>query len=451
MLLKLFMNASPTLFRGGRLFDGRQFLSSTDLRTDSEGTISEIGSGLSASPEETTVDLNGRWLLPGLVDCHVHFREPGLVRKEGYLTGSSGALHGGVTTVLEIQNNPPMMETAELLRQKSADLKGISRVDYAPYGSLTKRSIPHLKEMAPFMPAVKCFFGGSTGSSGVHSDHELRELFKAAAEAGVKIVAHCEDDQIMADARAHATPETADRHDLMRPERGEIESIRTAIRIAQEVGASLHVFHISTSIGGQLVAEAHEAGMAVTGTTGAQYLLVTAEQAHAAKQNRFKINPSIKDDANRQGLRRLVAEGRLQGIGTDHAPHPLEDKDRPYGKAPSGFPSIDLLLPLIFAVADESDIELEVALNAVTRMPADEFGLLRKGRLVIGADADLVALDPKVGKLVDESTLPSKSKWSPFHGQRLRGFPEQVWLRGTLVFNQGFFPIKPSGKPLLAP
>ena len=442
------MAATPTLFRGGVLFDGHQFVEATDLRTDANGTIAQIGSGLEAQDGDTVVELNGRWLLPGLVDCHVHFREPGLVRKEGYLTGSSGALHGGVTTVMEIQNNPPLMEDAALLRKKMEDLRGISRVDYVPYGNLTLQSMDHIGDMVGLTPAVKCFLGCSTGSAGVADEETMRRLFTAAAEAGMKIVAHCEDDEIMAEAQAKATPETEDRHDLMRPAIGEIQSIRDAIRVAGEVGAELHVFHISTADGGRLVAEANEKGQAVTGTTGTQYLLVTAEEAYAAKQNRFKVNPSIKTDEHRQGLRELVAAGRLQGIGTDHAPHPLEDKDRPYAKAPSGFPSIDLELPMIFAIVDDSGMDMAAALRGVTTLPADEFGLEQKGRLKVGADADLVVVDPQQERTVDEAELPSKCKWSPFHGRRMRGFPQKVWLRGELVLDEGKFPLEPSGKPI---
>ena len=442
------MEAQPTLFRGGRLFDGRQFLDATDLRIGLAGTITQIGSGLEAETGEAVVEMEGRWLLPGLVDCHVHFREPGLVRKEGYLTGSAGALHGGVTTVCEIQNNPPLMETGALLRQKIADLRGISRVDYAPYGSLTEAALPTLHELKGLCPAVKCFLGCSTGAGGVKDEATMRALFQRAAEVGIKIVAHCEDNQIM-DAAAAAQGEQASRHDFLRPVEAEVQSIRDAIRVAGEVGAVLHVFHISTAEGGRLVAEARAAGQPVTGTTAPHYLIADAEEAAAMHENRFKVNPSIKSADNREGLRQLVAQGLLEGVGTDHAPHPLEEKARPYAKAPSGFPSIDLLLPLMVAVADDCDaMSIEAAVASVTQLPADEFGLTQKGRLAIGADADLVLADPEARFVVDESTLPSKSKWSPYHGRELRARPERVWLRGRMVHEHGKEPAAPQGQPV---
>ena len=144
--------ATPLLFRGARLFDGERFHDDVDLRVGSDGRIAEIGAGMEPRPGEEVIEVAGKTLLPGLVDCHVHFREPGLVRKEGYATGSAGALHGGVTTVCEIQNNPPLMESGALLQGKMLALRGVSRVDYAPYGSLTIDALPNLKGLVGLCP-----------------------------------------------------------------------------------------------------------------------------------------------------------------------------------------------------------------------------------------------------------------------------------------------------------
>ena len=437
-------------FRNARLFDGYRFRAATELTVACDGRILELGDDLETPPEATVLDLGGRTLMPGLVDCHVHFREPGLEWKEGYAFGSAGALHGGVTTICEIQNNPPLMATPDLLREKLESLRGVSRVDYAPYGSLVEASLEHLPTLRGMCPAVKVFLGGSTGSGGIGSEENMRRWFQAAADAGLKVVAHCEDDAVMDRAAAALAddPELCERHDLQRSVEAEEKSIRDAIRVAAECGLALHVFHLSSAAGAERILEAVEIGQPVTCSTGPQYLLVTAEEAHAAVQNRFKVNPSIKYAEDREALGGHVASGRIPVIGTDHAPHPLEHKDRPYRKAPSGFPSIDLLLPLVVTAAARNGDALEAFLHAVTAGPAEEFGLSSKGRLQVGADADLVVVDLDREQRVDEALMLSRSGWSPYHGYPLKGFAQQVYLHGELAFADGQVVGEPRGRPL---
>lgn len=429
------------------MFDGLAWRDGWSVLTGADGRIEAAGEDVTAPAGVERVDLDGLWLLPGLVDCHVHFREPGLVRKEGYATGSLGALHGGVTTVCEIQNNPPLMSSPERLREKRESLRGISRVDYVPYGSLVEESLGGLAAMRALTPAVKCFLGCSTGAGGVDDEATMRRWFAAAAAAGMPIVAHCEDNAVMARAAAALPPGLADRHDLNRPAEAETRSIADAIRVAGEVGARLHVFHVSTAEGGRMVRDAAAAGRAVSGSTAPHYLLATAEDAAAAPQNRFKVNPSIKSESDRAGLCELVASAAFCAIGTDHAPHPMEEKDRPYAKAPSGFPSVDLLLPLLVAARDRHGIRMDALLRAATSGPAREFGLRGKGRIAAGGDADLVIADPTEEREVDEARLPSKSKWSPYHGWRLRAFPRTVLLRGETVWDSGVEAGPPRGRP----
>jgi len=444
----LALTPPPRLLRGGRLFDGRRFLGRGDLRTGADGRIAEIAPALDPRPDEEVLELEGRLLLPGLIDCHVHFREPGLERKEGYATGSSGALHGGVTTVLEIQNNPPLMTSLEALEAKLALAARVSRVDFGCYASLVPEAVGGLALLRPRTPAAKCFLGASTGSGGVDGEERIRELFGAAAAAGLMVVAHCEDNAVLSAAREEARDDPAPRHDRLRPAEAEIQSVRSALRAAEATGARLHVFHLSTAEGGRLVAEAVARGLPVSASTAPHYLLLTAEDAARAPQNRLKVNPAIHSQADRRGLAELLAAGALACVGTDHAPHPLSEKARPYAKAPSGFPSVDLLLPLLFAVHDRAGVPLERVLAAATADAAAEFGLGSKGRLEPGADADLVVADPETVRVVEESRLPSRSRWSPYQGWRLRGFASRVFLHGWEVFADGTVQGPPRGRSL---
>ena len=191
-------------------------------------------------------------------------------------------------------------------------------------------------------------------------------------------------------------PELRTRHDLRRSVEAEVESIREAIEVALEVGCELHVFHISTAEGAQMVVDAAAKGHPITGTTAPHYLVANAEMAHEIHQHRFKVNPAIKYQQDADGLAVFLSRRQLAGIGTDHAPHPLDEKDRPYEKAPAGFPSIDLLLPLVVKAADIHNVAVEDMLHAVTMAPADEFGLANKGRITVGADADLLVCDSEL-------------------------------------------------------
>ncbi len=436
------------LLRAARIFDGEAFLEDAALRIEG-GRVLAAGAGLDPLPGEELRELGSAWILPGLVDCHVHFREPGLERKEGWAHGSAGALHGGVTTVLEIQNNPPLLTRLEILEAKLRLAEAKSRVDFGAYGNLVEEALPELEALARRTPALKCFLGCSTGAAGVPDEATLLRLFEAAARAGAKVVAHCEDDEVMRrNAEALRGTPAATLHHRIRDEEAEVRSIETALRAAERTGVRLHVFHLSTARGASLVAEAGASGLPVSGSTGPAYLLLSWEEVEALGQNRLKVNPAIKSAADRDGLAALLAEGRIACLGTDHAPHPLEEKARPYAKAPSGFPQVDLFLPLLFEVARRHGLPLERVLRAATADAAREFGIPGKGRLRPGADADFVILDPEEERSVDESRLLSRSGWSPFHGWRLRGFPREVWLRGEPALRDGRVLGPPRGRSL---
>jgi dihydroorotase len=378
----------------------------------------------------------------------VHFRDPGREHVEGWERGSAGALHGGVTSVVEVQNNRPLSVTRAALEARIAHVRERSRVDFGCLANLVPESVPSLGAMAPLTPAFKLFLGGSTGLGGVPDRAELRRLFEGAARAGRPITAHCEDEALLRDGAARHPTATAAEHHLVRSHEAELESIRTAIDLCARTGAGLHVFHVSTAGGAALVRAARDAGLPVRASTAPHYLLLSCEDAPRLG-NLLKVNPSIKTRADSEALLAALADGTIDAVGTDHAPHPLEEKVRPYAHAPSGMPSVDLLWPLVFELVRRGRLDAGTALDSVTARAAASLGIPNKGRLEPGYDGDLVLFDPDAERVVRGAELPSRSKWSAFEGWTLAGFPEQVVRRGELVFSRGRLLASAGGAPLV--
>ena len=445
------MNESES--RGGDLLvrDARSYVSPgeeaqrVDVRVVA-GRVVEVGEQLEGRGEEV-LEARGRTVIPGLVDVHVHFRDPGLARKEGWDHGSRGALHGGVTSVVEVQNNPPFSTSLEALTARIEHVRSFSRVDFGCLANLLPVSLDELGQLAPLTPAFKCFMGGSTGMGGQKSRDTLAELFAGAARTGRMIVAHCEDDRLLAEGRDAYPEATAAEHHLVRSSEAEIVSVRTGIELVRETGAELHVFHLSTAGGLELVAAAREEGLPVSASTAPHYLLLTNEDA-ARLGNRQKVNPSIKTPADRLALLEGVRNGVIDAIGTDHAPHSLEEKNNPYRKAPSGMPSIDLLWPLTWELVRRGELDAGSALESVTSRAAESLHLPNKGRLEPGFDGDLVLYDSQVEREVRGAELPSKSKWSAYEGETLAAFPEVVVRRGEICFQDGEALGEAGGLPL---
>ena len=404
----------------------------------------EAGRGATGLP---VLEAGGLSLIPGLVDVHVHFRDPGLQRKEGWERGSAGALHGGVTSVVEVQNNPPLSTSLAALAGRIEHVRARSRVDFGCLANLLPDSLEELDAMAPLTPAFKCFLGGSTGLGGQTDRATLRALFAGAAKAGRMIVAHCEDEELLREGKRRYPEATAAEHHLVRSAEAEIRSVRTSIDLVRETGAELHVFHVSTRGACELLRAAQSEGLPVSGSTGPHYLLLSCEDAPRLG-NLLKVNPSIKTKDDARGVLEALADGTIDAIGTDHAPHPLEEKQRDYAHAPSGMPSVDLLWPLVFELVRRGALDAGTALSSVTSRAARSLHLPGKGSLAPGFDGDLVLFDPKETRTVRGAELPSRSKWSAFEGTELAGFPKVVVRRGEIVFRDGRTTVDAGGIPL---
>ncbi|MBL8859773.1 MAG: dihydroorotase family protein [Planctomycetes bacterium] len=433
------------LVRGARSYPPGPAERTLDVRIQ-DGVIDAVGIDLERGALPV-LDAAGLTVIPGLVDVHVHFRDPGLAHKEGWDFGSRGALHGGVTSVVEVQNNPPLSTSLAALQSRIEHVRSLSRVDFGCLGNLLPDSVPELRAMAPFTPAFKCFLGGSTGLGGETDYGVLERLFAAAARAGRMIVAHCEDENLLRAGKKQYPNATANEHHLVRSAEAEIESVRRSIEWVERTGAELHVFHVSTRGACELIGSARARGLPVSGSTGPQYIHLSNEDAPRLG-NLMKINPSIKTRDDNRAILEALASGAVDAIGTDHAPHPLEEKVREYAHAPSGMPSVDLLWPLTWELVLRKDLDPHTALASVSWRAAQSLHLPGKGRLLPGYDGDLVLFDPKARRKVEGAKLPSRSKWSAFEGVELGGFPVHVVRRGEIAFTQGDVTADRGGVPL---
>jgi len=433
------------LVRGARSYPPGPRARRVDVRIRA-GRIDAVGADL--EPEGcAVVEARGRTAIPGLVDVHVHFRDPGLARKEGWERGSAGALHGGVTSVVEVQNNPPLSTSLEALQARITHVRARSRVDFGCLANLLPQSQGALAAMAPLTPAFKCFLGGSTGLGGQTDADTIRRLFDGAARAGRMIVAHCEDEELLRRGKRAHPRATAVEHHLVRSAEAEVESVRASIDHAEATGAELHVFHLSTAEGADLVRAAQRRGLPVSASTAPHYLLLSCEDAPRLG-NLAKVNPSIKTPGDARGILAALADGTVDAIGTDHAPHQLAEKQRPYASAPSGMPSVDLLWPLTWELVRRGLVDAGTALASVSWRAARSLHLPGKGRLEPGCDGDLVLFDPAATRRVAGAELPSASKWSAYEGLELAGWPELVVRRGAVVFADGEVVGDAGGRPL---
>jgi len=411
-----------------------------------DGVIVGVGREL-ARGSPPVLEARGLTAIPWLVGVHVHFRDPGSEHKEGWDHGSAGALHGGVTNVVEVQNDPPLSTSDEALVARIEHVRARSRVDFGCLANLLPESVPELAAMAPLTPAFKLFLGGSTGLGAETDDDALRSLFAAAARAGRRIVGHCADEEMLRAGKRAFPNATASEHHLVRSSASEIESVQKSIAWVEETGATLHVSHVSTRGACESIGAEMRGGLPVCGSTGPQYAYLSNEDAPRLG-NLLKINPSIKTCDDNAASRAALRVGDVDAIGTDQAPHPLAEKQREYAYAPSGMPSVDLLSPPTCELVRTGRLDAATALACVTDRAADSLALPRKGRLSAGFDGDVVLFDATSSRRVVGAEPPSRSKWSAYEGQELFGFPEVVVRRGEVAFDGGRVAVEAEGRPL---
>ena len=397
---------------------------------------------------EDAIDLQGKYIIAGGIDAHVHFREPGLTHKADMQTESRAAVAGGVTTVFDMPNTSPATISAEALAGKMQLAKGrslakigfhigASNSNADQICSLVKDGDPATGLKASDIPGVKVFMGSSTGNMLVDDRNSLERLFRIKEKP---VLVHCEDEAMIRANLAAATEKYGDdipfdQHPAIRSRQACIRSSIKALELAMTHGTKLVLCHISTREEMEMVRAAKQTNPEIIAETSCNYLWFSDED-YQRLGSRVKCNPAVKTAADRQALRDGLANGLIDTIGSDHAPHLLSEKDAPYAKAPSGLPSIQQSLPVLLTVAKQEDIPL-TRIAAVFSENASKLYRLDTGRIAPGMKADLVIFDYDKEFTVKAEDQYSKCGWTPYEGESLNGWIETVYVNGQKVLDNG--------------
>jgi dihydroorotase len=413
--------------------------------TVSDGAIRRLDVGVAdgkiAALSETplrgrqVLDARGRWVFPGGVDTHAHFREPGRTDKEDFASGTRAAAAGGFTTVLEIQNNEPFTVDRARVDEKLALIAPKARTNFGVYGSVGVQNLDRLPECAPRVAAFKVFMTQSVGSLTVTGLGELAEVFRRVRDTGRVLAVHAEADAINLRAKV-GLPDHVASHVLARPPLAESVAVAECIELCREYRTPLNLPHLSTARAVSLVRRAKEDGLPVSAATCPHYLYFDADDV-ARGDGAFKVNPSIKYAADREALIEGVKAGVIDHVHSDHAPHTAEEKARPYAAVPSGIAALQHQFSVLLELVARGRLTAPDLARLLCEAPARAFGLSEAGRIAVGLPADLCVVDPRREITVRREDLVSKCGVSPYVGRTFRGAPTATVLGGRVTWRDG--------------
>ncbi len=416
--------------------EGRRF--HADLRVRG-GRIERIDGTLKALANERVFDAKGSWLLPGMIDDQVHFREPGLTHKADTEHESRACVAGGITSFMEMPNTRPPATNREALEAKYTRAAQVSRANYGFYFGATNENIADIRALDPkAAPGIKVFMGSSTGNMLVDNPDTLDAIFR---DAPVPIITHCEDTPMILANEEKARARWGDdipieQHPLIRSREACMKSTLLATSLARKHGTRLHVLHISTADECALFEPGPVAGKRITAETCVHFLHF-CDTDYAQLGSLIKCNPAIKTAADRDGILRALAEGRIDVLATDHAPHLVTEKSAKYARAPSGLPLVQYALQCALERVFDGQLPLERVVEAVTHAPATLFNVHERGYLREGYHADLVLVDPNTPHAVTATEVLSKCSWTPFEGTTFRSSIAATWVNGQLAWHEG--------------
>ena len=429
------MNHSILIRNAKLVNEGRTFES--DLLTRN-GRIERIDQDIPAPVDTTLVDAQGRFLLPGMIDDQVHFREPGLTHKGDLHSESRAAIAGGITSFMEMPNTNPTTTTRAALDDKYARASKSSLANYAFYFGASNDNLDEIRKIDPATTCgLKVFMGASTGNMLVDDESVLSAIFR---DSPVLITTHCESTPMIKQNLAAAIKQYGrdiplHEHPNIRSAQACLASSTLAVELAREHQAQLHILHLSTAAEMDLFKPGPIAGKSITAEVCVHFLHFCNED-DAALGNRIKCNPAIKTRQDQEALLAALKDGRLDIIATDHAPHTVEEKSADdYFSAPAGLPLVQDALLAALELVHDGHMSLEQIVEKTAHNPAQRFGVLERGYLREGYFADLVLIDMQSPTTVTPERVLARCGWSPFEGRQFRSKIDRTWCNGQLSFD----------------
>ena len=439
------MNHFNTILRNGNIYSYVQISKSIEHSVTSVGIVNGKIHTIGVSPTATSdqeIDLTGLTLFPGIIDSQVHFREPGMTHKEDLESGTRSAILGGITSVFEMPNTMPSTTTEKLFQQKLDLAHNRAHCNYGFFIGGASDNVSQLADLEkhPNCSGVKVFLGSSFGNLLVDDDLIFENILKSGKR---RVIIHSEDEKRLKERKSIAVEGAHPRvHHIWRDEESAMISTKKSIAFARKHKRPVHLLHISSSEEMDFLSQCKDIA---TVEILPQFLLLSAPECCEKLGTLAQQNPPIRDKRHLEFLWKAVLNGTVDILGSDHAPHTLEEKQKPYPQSPSGVPGVQTMLPLMLNQVHLKKLPLEKLLMLLTENPCKTFGVQNKGRIEVGYDADFTVVDLKRTETISKKWLASKVGWSPFEGERVTGWPVMSILAGQVVMREAEILMPSSG------
>ncbi|MBD3202944.1 amidohydrolase family protein [Candidatus Woesearchaeota archaeon] len=392
---------------------------------------------------EAIIDAKNNLVIPGCIDTHVHFRDFGHEHKEDWISASNAALSGGVTSVIDMPNNLDPIDSKEKWKNKLKMISEKALVNFSAYIMVTEKNVDEINSMTNF-PGVKLFFGNTTGSN---KTADVDYIFKKLRK-DILIVVHAEDNEIMAENKNKLEKnDNVKYHSIIRDSRAEYIAVKKIINLSKKYKNKIHIAHVSSKETIDLIKKAKDQEIKITCETCPHYLFLD-KSCYDKLGNFAKMNPALKSKKDRDALIRAVKKGIVDIISTDHAPHTIKEKQKPYPDAPSGVTGIETMLALLLNEVNKGTFSLKRLIEITSKNQAEIFRIKNKGKIEKDYDADLTILDLNLNKKVENKKLFTKPGWSPFDAWSLLGWPVATIVNGKVVYEKGIITAKTQGNKI---